>query len=136
MLLYCFVVNMPAYSCPKKMTDTGFYLAHEWRKMGDSLNCIAKRLKVSWRTVRDHLRHKTPPSARLAAHIPPRMNDAKKAMLARRRSLVSFYRSKKVVVERKHTNVRESKACDFNAKGISFLRFHRQEAGVAAQDRD
>ena len=100
-----------SYECPRrKMTDVGFFLAHEWHTQGRSLNYIARRLKVAWRTVRDHLGKSKPPSERRCTVIPPRMSLTKLTELKQRRELVKYYQSKKICVQRRHYNTRGPKA--------------------------
>lgn len=101
---------MMQYICPKRMTDTGFYLAHQLRDDGTSINAIAKRLRISWRVVRDHLQHTKPPSVRRKTPQPPKMSAARRAGIVNRRKLVKFYHGKKVESRRKHTNIKGPKA--------------------------
>lgn len=99
------------------MTDTGFYLAHEWRSQGRSIHLISKRLGVDWKTVRDHLKHRKPPSARAYHPQPPRLSASQRQALCKRRQLVKVYHAKKVTVQSSHSNVRGPKA-----KPISMTR--------------
>lgn len=92
------------------MTDTGFYLAHEYQRQGKSVNRIAKELKLSWDTIRHHLAQSRPPSSRRPAHQPPTVSPGHRASIRKRRQLVKRYHGKKVVVERCHTNIRGPKA--------------------------
>lgn len=92
------------------MTDTGFFLAHEWKGQGRSIHFISRRLGVDWRTVRDHLGHNRPPSERMHRPNPPRLSPVQLKAIRKRRQLVKVYHAKKVVVERQHTNTRGPKA--------------------------
>ena len=100
-----------SYTCPKgRMTDTGFFLAHEWYSQGRSINLIGKRLGVAWRTVKDHLKHLKPPSARAYHPQPPKLSAIQRKKLRNRRLLVQKYHAKKVIVQSQHFNSRGPKA--------------------------
>jgi hypothetical protein len=99
------------YTCPKgRMTDIGFYLAHEWFHQGKKVGRIAKDLKVSWETVERHLAESQPPSARRYIPAPPRLSASRRVGIVQRRKLVQVYHGKKVVVQRQHRNTRGPKA--------------------------